>query len=316
MRNTALLELVRELLISEVAFQELFKKYRHGKLRFSDIASWVDDQGHSLLFRLKELSHRLFRNRNKKAFCDEEGLLDLVIGSIFHEAMKLRENVYQLEIYRPQYLQYKTRMKKRAYEKNYLQQFERIITRAEEGVLVGMAETHSLFHDAMEQLIDLFKTHSKDPSWVRFLVDHQNLLKKIYGSKKTKEIFQTMFENGISEAYRLAGQSYLESEHYDLSSYYFSKALRSGSPKTEIPFLLHFSQGMDAYFKNAYSKVIAIWEGLLRSPIHKGFKKIYIKKMEEVCRKIINELEEEKRSPLARKAKALADQMSKMLRLI
>lgn len=313
MEERNLLELVRELLLSKATFQDILKNYRKGKLRFSDIASWVDDKGHSLLYNLKEQSHKIFRNKEKKNFQYREGLLDLAIGSIFHEAMKLRENIYQLENYRPKYIKYKLHMGKRTYEKNYLQQFERIMARAEQGVLLGMAETHSLFHDAMEQLIDFFKNHSKNPYWVRFLLEHTLLLKKVYGSKRTKEIFQTLFKNGISEAYVLAGQSYLESEHYDLSSYYFSKALKSGSLKPQILFLLHFSQGMEAYLKSAYAKVISLWEGLTRFPVHKDFKKIYIKKMEEVCRKIKNELEEEKRFILAKKVEALANQMIKIL---
>lgn len=313
MKDTNLLELIRELLISELAFQEIFKKYRNGKLQFSDISSWVDDRGHSLLFHLKEQSHRIFRKQGEKAFHYEEELLDLVIGSIFHEAMKLRENVYQLEMYRPRYVQYKLQRKKRDYEKNYLQQFERIITRAEQGVLLGMAETHSLFHDAMEQLIDLFKKYSKNPYWVRFLVDHHPLLKKTYGPKRTKKIFQMMFENGISEAYALTGLSYLESEHYDLSSHYFLKALRTGISDSKFLFLLLFSQGMDAYFKNAYSKVMTLWERLVRLSVPQTIKKTYFKKMEEVCRKIKNELEEERRLTLAKKAETLAERIIKML---
>ena len=49
------LAIVRGLLRSEVAFQEIFKKYQKGQLRFSDIGHWVDDQGQSLLYNLKEM---------------------------------------------------------------------------------------------------------------------------------------------------------------------------------------------------------------------------------------------------------------------
>ena len=37
-----ILEIVRGLLLSEVAFQEIFKKYKEGRLRFSDIGiGWM-----------------------------------------------------------------------------------------------------------------------------------------------------------------------------------------------------------------------------------------------------------------------------------
>src|SRR4030042_6512153 len=152
-QDQKILEMVRGLLLSEVAFQEIFKKYREGRLRFSDIGNWVDDRDQSLLYNLKEQCHSLFRDRGKTPVRKNEWLLDLVIGSIFHEAMKLRENIYQMEIYRPKYLQYKLNIGKSAYERNYFQQFERIISKAKKGVLLGISQRRPVFHDALEQLI-------------------------------------------------------------------------------------------------------------------------------------------------------------------
>ena len=139
-RDRNILEIVRGLLLSEVAFREILKKYKEGRLRFSDIGVWVDDKGQSLLYNLKEQCHSLFRYKGKKPIQKKEWLLDLVIGSIFHEAMKLRENIYQMEVYRPRYLQYKSKFGKPDYEKDYLQLFERIIQKAKQGVAEGMLE--------------------------------------------------------------------------------------------------------------------------------------------------------------------------------
>lgn len=308
-----ILELVRGLLLSEISFQEIFKRYKKGHLHFSDIASWVDDKGQSPLYNLKEQCHSIFRNKEKGGLHNKEGLLDLVIGSIFHEAMKFRENIYQLDIYRPKYLQYKLNAGRTPYERNYLQQFERIIAKAEQGVLLGMAEIRSLFHDAMEQLTDFFRENSKNPYLARFLLDHQSLLKKVYGRRRAKEILNTMFENGIQGAYLLAGRGYLDSEHYDLSSLCFSKALKLGPSSEELLFLMDFSRGMDAYYKNAYSKALSLWGDLIHLRLNRDLKKNYVRKMEEVCRKIKGELREERRLAVAKKAGTLADQIRKML---
>src|SRR4030066_1924394 len=140
-RDRNILEIVRGLLLSEVAFQEIFKKYKEGRLRFSDIGIWGDDKGRRLLYNLKEQCHSLYRYKGKTPIHKNEWLLDLVIGSIFHEAMKLRENIYQMEVYRPKYLQYRLKVGKAVYEKDYLRQFERIISRARQGVAEGMEET-------------------------------------------------------------------------------------------------------------------------------------------------------------------------------
>ena len=310
-QERSILEIVRELLLSEVAFQEIFKKYKEGRLHFSDIGAWVDDKGQSLLYGLKEKCHILYRYKGKRPIHKNQWLLDLVIGSIFHEAMKLRENVYQMEIYQPRYLQYKLKVGKSGYEKNYLQQFERIMLKAKQGVAEGMEETRSLFQDAMAQLIDLFRESSKNIFLVRFLLDNQTLLQKVYGSKMAKEIFNLMFKKGFLDAYQLAGRSYLKSEHYDLSSHYFSKALKRTPHRKDLRFLLNFSLGMNAYYRNAYRRSLSCFAKLIPLRLNGKLKKEYLKKVEEVCNKICSELKEEKGHKAARKAVSLADRIRK-----
>ncbi len=310
------LEMVRKLLLAWVAFQDIFKKYKQGDLRFSDIGNWVDDSGQSLLYNLKEQSHSLFRVGTKDSVYRNEWLLDLAIGSIFHEAMKLRENIYQMEVYRPRYLQFKSKMGKAAYEyeKDYLQQFERIISRAEQGVQEGMEETRSLFKDATEQLIVLFQNNSKNPYLVRFLLEHQPLLQKVYGARRVKEIFNLMFKKGLLEAFSLAGKSYLKSGHYDLSSLYFSKASRMDPSNYELQFLENFSLGMKAYYRNAYSKALSHFAKMVHLRLNKRLKKDYLKRAEEVCHRMFSELKEEGEPKTTVRCRFLADQIKKMLK--
>ena len=53
-RERTLVEIVRGLLLSEIAFQGIFQKYKKDTLRFVDIRDWVDDQGQTLLYNLRE----------------------------------------------------------------------------------------------------------------------------------------------------------------------------------------------------------------------------------------------------------------------
>jgi len=314
-RNRDLLEMVRRLLLAEAAFQEIFQKYKEAKLRFSDIGNWVDDRGQSLLYNLKEQSHSLFRVGAKGPVHRNEWLLDLAIGSIFHEAMKLRENIYQIEVYRPTYLQFKSKMGKTAYdyERDYLQQFERIISRAKQGVQEGMEETRSLFKDAVEQLIDFFKKNSKNPYLVRFLLEHQPLLQRVYGDRKAKEIFSLMFNKGLLDAYSLAARSFLQSGHYDLASLYFSKALKMEPSDHELQFFMNFSLGMKAYYQNAYSKTVSFFAKLVHLRLNKKLKRDYLRKAEEICHRVSSELKEEGEVKIAARCRFLADQIKKML---
>jgi hypothetical protein len=225
--------------------------------------------------------------------------------------MKLRENIYQMEVYRPKYLQYKSKLGKTGYEKNYIQLFERIILKAKQGVVEGMEETRSLFKDAMTQLIDLFRETSQNKLLVRFLLENLTLLQEVYGSKKAKEIFGLMFGKGFLDAYQLAGQSYLQSEHYDLASSYFLRALKMDSRHHGLRFLLNFSLGMNGYYKNAYLKSLSYFFKLTPLQFNGKLKREYLRKVEEVCKKISFELKEEKELKGARKAGSLAERIRK-----
>ncbi|OGP53322.1 MAG: hypothetical protein A2162_09615 [Deltaproteobacteria bacterium RBG_13_52_11b] len=312
-RDRIILEIVKLLLRSEVAFQEIFSRYGEGRIRFSAVEHWVDDKGRSLLFNLKEQCHALFREKPKGSERQNEWLLDLVIGSIFHEAMKLRENLYQLEIYRPRYIQYRRSAGATDYEKDYIKRFERIIARAEQGVAEGMEETRSLYRDAMAQLIDLFKENAEDPFWVRFLLEQEILLQKVYGPKRTREIFRLLFGKDLLKAYHIAGQSYLESGHYDLASLYFSKSLRL-DPHHNDTFLLHsLSRGMSAYYQNSYPKALSCFGKLTALKWSLKATREQLQRVEEVCRKISVEMKEEKGVRGARRADSLAEQIGKML---
>ena len=313
-RNRNILVIVRELLLSEVAFQEIFRKYTESRLRFSDIGNWVDDKGESLLYNLKEQCHSLFRDRKESSLNKNEWLLDLAIGSIFHEAMKLRENLYQIEVYRPKYLQYKSKAGKSPYEKDYLRLFERIISKAEQGVSEGMDETRSLFRDAMAQLMDFFEEGKENQYLVRFLLEHRPLLRKVYGPKGTQKVFSSMFEKGLWEAYYLAGQSYLQSEHYDLAFHCFSKASEiDPGGHDDLQFFLNFSRGMDAYYKNVYSRALSNFAKLTPHMPNARLEKQHLRKAEEVCNKIASELRDEKKARASAKCQFLAEQIKKML---
>jgi hypothetical protein len=227
--------------------------------------------------------------------------------------MKLRENIYQLEVYRPQYLEYPLKAGRTAYEKDYLKQFEKIISRAEQGVSEGMEETRSLFQDAKAQLLDFFKASSENPYLVRFLLEHQPLLNKVYGMKGAHAIFYLLFERGFLDAYLIAGQSYLESEHYDLSSVYFLKALKVDPRHPNLQSFLNLSYGMGAYYGNDYPRALSYFLKLTHLSSDGKLKREYLKKAEEACHKIASEWREEKGLKAAGRARSVAEQIKRML---
>jgi tetratricopeptide (TPR) repeat protein len=122
-----------------------------------------------------------------------------------------------------------------------------------------------------------------------------------------------MFKKGFLDAYYLAGRSYLQSQHYDLSSLYFSKAFKMEPSNHELQFFLHFSRGMNAYYQNAYSKALSHFAKLVPLRLNKRLKKEHLRKAEEVCHKMSSELREEKGVKSTVRCRFLADQIKKML---
>jgi hypothetical protein len=310
-RERKIVEMVTGLMLSEVSFQDLLKKYRGHSLRFSDVGTWVDDKGQSVLYGLKEICHSLFRSNGKISFNRNTWLLDLVIGSIFHEAMKLRENIYQLEFYRPKYHRYRSKTSRLPYEMDYLKLFERIISKAQQGVSSGMEECRFLFQDARVQLVDFFRDNRENGLLVRFLLENQDLLRKVYGTKMAKEIFEIMFDRGFLDAYLLTGDNYLQSEHYDLSAFYYAKASKLSPACRDLECRLAFSLGMKAYFDNAYLRALSHFKRLASLWGSEKMKKEHLTKAIAACHRIASEWKEEKRLKRATQARLLADQLRK-----
>ena len=153
-RDRQVVEIVRHFLLSVVTFRQLYQIYRQGSLHFDDLVKLIDDRGQSILYTLKELSHALYRH-NASSTSEKEQLFDLTIGSIFHLAMKIREDIYQLEIYGPKYRALIEKGNYPPQQENLTRQFQEILSRAENSFREGMEEIDVLTKDIFRQFKEL-----------------------------------------------------------------------------------------------------------------------------------------------------------------
>ena len=98
-----LVEIIRTYLAAHRTTKRLFAQFRNNELRFGQLQELIGGDESSILFRLKERCHALFRPRDTESAMAmrREALFDLAVGSLFHEAMKFRENFYQRAAYGP-----------------------------------------------------------------------------------------------------------------------------------------------------------------------------------------------------------------------
>src|SRR5262245_58305193 len=95
-----LVEIVRDFLRAHRELRAIAALHRSGELHFDRVKTLVGDGEEAVLYRLKERCHELFREEGGGQV-GREALFDLAIGALFHEAMKFRENFYQLAVYGP-----------------------------------------------------------------------------------------------------------------------------------------------------------------------------------------------------------------------
>lgn len=240
-------------------FKALYRKYRRGELTFSDLAAFVGDKDPFLpLFDLKELSHRLFRD--PEGGLPEEGrLIDLAIGSIFHEAMKLRENLYQLEVYRPSYQRLGLKGVSPHQERLY-GEFAKIARRAERGLREGMAETRRLFRNTLEQVrAFIVRRRKENPLIARFLLSSERLLRQAYGSRGYESLMAEAFPEGIRAALREGALSYMKGMHFAQAERLWERYLRHCPDDLEARFLRLYCRGYNAYLLNRPRQVLTAW---------------------------------------------------------
>ena len=132
-----LVDIVREFLLAHRLLRRLFERQRSGGLRFDELQALAGDTEASVLFRLKERCHALFRAGVFGDDVPRVALFDLAVGSLFHEAMKLRENLYQLEVYAPKVEA--ARREAESGSEGLFEEFERILAASRERLAEAFA---------------------------------------------------------------------------------------------------------------------------------------------------------------------------------
>ena len=153
--RVGLVDIVRDFIVVHRRFERLFEQFRAGNLQFEDVKLLVADSDSSVLFRLKERVHGLFRDRGPDLPLRRgEALFDLAVGSLFHEALKFRENLYQLEVYGPRVRALRA---EGSDDDDLLAEFAKILRGASDRLGESLRETETLLQQTRKQLPALLR---------------------------------------------------------------------------------------------------------------------------------------------------------------
>ena len=235
--------------------QTLFSRYREGTLEFSALAELIGDDEASVLFRLKERCHALFRQAEPSETHDpREVLFDLAVGSLFHESMSFRENFYQREVYGPRVEA--LRSEAGAEANGLFRDFERILASVAVRLEDGLVEAEGLLERTRDQLTVLLVRHRDNGYVARYLIENEALVVDVFSTRLDELLAQIHGEPGLG--YEVAGRSYLSSGHYEEARGAFEEARGRGvgSAGDLVP-LEACAAGMRAYLDGNYAECVA-----------------------------------------------------------
>jgi tetratricopeptide (TPR) repeat protein len=238
--------------------RRLFERHHAGLLRFEDVQGLAGDNESSPLFRLKERCHGLFR-------AGEVGgaaLFDLAVGSLFHEAMKLRENLYQLEVYAPKVE--RARARAAPGSEGLFEEFERILVASRARLAEALAESEALLEQTRRQFQTLLASHRNNGLVIRYLIANAAPAEAVLG--ESLDAFFARTCGDAASAYALAARSYLESGYFEEARQLFARALARDSARLDLRRETAYAEGMSAYLRGRYEEALTHLEVWMADP--------------------------------------------------
>ncbi len=240
--------IVRDFLLGSRALLRIAESFRAGSLQFGEVEALVGDTTDSVLFRLKERCHALFRGTSTGLA--REAVFDLAVGALFHEAMKFRENFYQQAVYAPKLLSLEARGDEDA--RRLLDASRELLAASKdrsEGVLRELMRWHG---ETTQQFQRLVITHRDNAYVTRFFLEHRQLAEE--AMDEPIDALLSRFWGDPEAAYRRAARSFLDGGHFDDALLCLASA---GSDRDgDLERWGAYARGMKAYLASDYAVAV------------------------------------------------------------
>jgi len=274
-RSADFVQLLREFLAGYTAFVELFARHGGDEIPFAKIRELVGDDEGAVLFRMKEKSHALFRtDEYGSEVVRHEALFDLALGSLFHEAMKLRESLYQREVYGPRVAQLREAADEDA--ESLIVEFDRILGKsvARQGEVV--AEVRVLLAQTRDQLRRLLLERAGDRRVTRCLLSRKAQVDATF-PEGLDGLLRAMHGNTVTGLIEGA-RALLESAYYVAALQTLRRAqAEADAPRGEIRQLELYAEGMQAVLDGRYAgsiETLSAWADLEGHVLEREFARL------------------------------------------
>jgi len=206
-----------------------------GGVPFSAVNEFVESD----LFELKEDCHALFRNHDIGDDEDDEltpaMLFDILVGSLFHQMMKVKENSYQVERYGPKYAALRRALRGPNPPEGgdvFVRKGQQIIQRARRALAQDLRYAVDLFSEAAAVLRNVLIETRDNPLLVRTLLDNRDVVEAVYGAHGLDVLLREMFDGRPAAALTAAAGDLYEGGWYERARDLCKRA-RSLEPKNK-----------------------------------------------------------------------------------
>lgn len=186
------------------------------------------------LWKLKDLCHQIWPEQEHEY--DAHGsLIDWLLGSIFHEAMKLKENMYLLNTYGPAAVRIRERPSTPSMQVlrpagpfpqlSSMVDVEGLVHRIAEDVVKQMEQIGFLLGQANFIFRLMMPDLAANMLVVRLLVEEEQRILALWG-ESIEELFADMFLGNAVQGFCVAGESYLSGQWYSQALTMFERALQ------------------------------------------------------------------------------------------
>ena len=215
--------IVKDFFSSSDFFCEIERRIHEQGLSYDGMEVWVGTQENKgTLWKLKDMCHDLWKDA-EPAKNPHKFMFDWIIGTLFHEAMKLKENLYVLMNYQPAYnaLYFPENDPNNPDDKcpSFFNEIADEINR-------GLKRILCLYDKGLVTLQTIMKKEKDNALLIRFILDERRIDLEKWNSKKGLGAFlHILVPGGFDEALCIAGESYLEGSWYTEAKDAFEEAL-------------------------------------------------------------------------------------------
>lgn len=228
-------DLVDDYINVRLYFNEIEKQFENkGEIPFKKMNEWVGTETKKgLLWNLKDDCHLLLRDNSERTGIYEY-LFDWIIGSIFHNCMKLKEDVYQQEAYKPEYGTISKEGDRDEEVKKILKEMKSIHENVQKLIPQEFEAIKRLFKRADRHLLYLLSSLADNGLLARYILENKGKIENALGKGAVQKILKSMYKNKPERVYYVAGLSYLEGGWFDKAIDTFSAGLKINPESEEM----------------------------------------------------------------------------------